>query len=100
MEDYNLYLPLRSMSHTIYPVKFERTIIHHHVHLQRESQSHEPAHLLMRLYQLITAHDDDFHYAMKHEKNVQQFQPIIFSQFDFLLNESNKYILGFLLYPI
>ena len=49
---------------------------------------------------LITAHDDDFHYAMKHEKNVQQFQPNIFSQFDFLLNESNKYILGFVLHPI
>jgi hypothetical protein len=30
--------------------KFEQTIIHQHVHLQRESQSHEPARALMRLY--------------------------------------------------
>jgi hypothetical protein len=26
------------MSHTIYPAKFEQTIIHQHVHLRRESQ--------------------------------------------------------------
>ena len=38
------------MSHTIYAAKFEQTIIHQHVHLWRESQSHEPAHVLMRLY--------------------------------------------------
>ena len=38
------------MSHTIYAAKFEQTIIHQHVHLRRESQSHEPAHVLMRLY--------------------------------------------------
>ena len=38
------------MSDTIYAAKFEQTIIHQHVHLQRESQSHEPAHVLMRLY--------------------------------------------------
>jgi hypothetical protein len=46
----NLYLRLRTMSHTIYAAKFEQTIIHQHVHLRRESQSHEPAHVLMRLY--------------------------------------------------
>ena len=46
----NLYLRLRTMSHTIYAAKFEQTIIHQHVHLQRESQSHAPAHVLMRLY--------------------------------------------------
>jgi hypothetical protein len=34
----------------IYAAKFEQTIIHQHVHLQRESQSHAPAHVLMRLY--------------------------------------------------
>jgi hypothetical protein len=38
------------MSYTIYAAKFEQTIIHQHVHLRRESQSHEPAHVLMRLY--------------------------------------------------
>ena len=50
MEDGNLYLRLRTMSHTIYAAKFEQTIIHHHVHLRRESQSHAPARVLMRLY--------------------------------------------------
>jgi hypothetical protein len=38
------------MSHTIYAAKFEQTITHHHVHLRRESQSHAPVHVLMRLY--------------------------------------------------
>ena len=38
------------MSHTIYAAKFEQTIVHQHVHLRRESQSHAPAHVLMRLY--------------------------------------------------
>ena len=38
------------MSHTIYAAKFEQTIIHQHVHLRRERQSHAPAHMLMRLY--------------------------------------------------
>jgi hypothetical protein len=39
------------MSRTIYAAKFEQTIIHwlKHVHL-RESQSHEPARVLIRLY--------------------------------------------------
>jgi hypothetical protein len=36
------------MSHTIYAAKFEKTIIHQHVHLRRENQSH--AHVLMRVY--------------------------------------------------
>jgi calcineurin-like phosphoesterase family protein len=43
---------IRTMSHTIYAAKFEQTIIHQHVHLRRESQSHEPAHVLMRLYSI------------------------------------------------
>jgi hypothetical protein len=30
--------------------QFEQTIIHQHVHLRRESQSHAPVHMLMRLY--------------------------------------------------
>jgi hypothetical protein len=47
--DFNLYLRLRTMSHTIYAAKFEQTI-HQHVHLRRECQSHAPAHVLMRLY--------------------------------------------------
>ena len=34
------------MSHTIYAAKFEQTIIHQHVHLRWESQSHAPAHVL------------------------------------------------------
>jgi hypothetical protein len=34
----NLYLRLRTMSHTIYAAKFEQMIIHQHVHLRRESQ--------------------------------------------------------------
>jgi hypothetical protein len=38
------------MSHTIHTAKFEQTIFHQHVHLQRESQSHAPADVLMRLY--------------------------------------------------
>jgi hypothetical protein len=38
------------MSHTIHAAKFEQTIFHQHVHLQRESQSHAPADVLMRLY--------------------------------------------------
>ena len=38
------------MSHTIYAAKFEQTIVQQNVHLQRESQSHAPAHVLMRLY--------------------------------------------------
>ena len=38
------------MSHTIYAAKFEQTIIHQPVHLRRRSQSHAPAHVLMRLY--------------------------------------------------
>ena len=53
MEEGNLYLRLRTMSHTIYAAKFERTIIHKQVHLRRESQSHESAHVLMRLHQSI-----------------------------------------------
>jgi calcineurin-like phosphoesterase family protein len=41
-KDGNLYLRLWTMSRTIYAAKFEQTIIHQHVHLRRESQSHEP----------------------------------------------------------
>jgi hypothetical protein len=36
--------------HTIYAAKFEQTIIHQHLHLRRENQSQEPAHVQMRLY--------------------------------------------------
>jgi hypothetical protein len=50
LEDGNLYLRLPTMSHTIYAAKFEQTIIHQHVHLRWESQSHAAA--LMRLYPL------------------------------------------------
>ena len=50
MEDGNLYLRLGTMSYTIYAAKFEQTVIHQHVHLRWESQSHEAAHVLMRLY--------------------------------------------------
>jgi hypothetical protein len=50
LEDGNLYLRLWTMSHTIYAAKFEQTIIHQHVHLRQEIQSHAPAHVLMRLY--------------------------------------------------
>jgi hypothetical protein len=38
------------MSNTIYTAKFEQPIIHQQVHLRRENQSHEPAHVLMKLY--------------------------------------------------
>ena len=38
------------MSHTIYAAKFEQTIIHQHVHLRRDGQSHALVHVLMRLY--------------------------------------------------
>jgi hypothetical protein len=40
LEDGNLYLRLRTMSHTIYAAKFEQTIIHQHVQMRRENQSH------------------------------------------------------------
>jgi hypothetical protein len=40
LEDGNLYLRLQTMSHTIYAAKFEQTITHQHVLLQRESQPH------------------------------------------------------------
>ena len=53
LEDGNLYLRLQTMSYIIYAAKFEQTIIHQHVHLRRESQSHAPAHVLMRLYPII-----------------------------------------------
>ena len=39
-KDGNLYLCLRTMSHTLYAVKFEQTINHQHVLLRRESQSY------------------------------------------------------------
>jgi len=39
-KDGNLYLRLQTMSHTIYAAKFEQTITHQHVLLQRESQSY------------------------------------------------------------
>ena len=56
------------MSHTIYTAKFEQTIIHQHVHLRRESQSHAPAHVLMRLYQSINR---SFVYKAKEERHVK-----------------------------
>ena len=40
MEDGNLYLRLRTMSHTIYDAKFEQMIFHQHVHLRGKNQSH------------------------------------------------------------
>ena len=49
MVEGNLYLRLRKLSHTIYAANFVQTIIHQHVHLLRESRSHEPEHVLMRL---------------------------------------------------
>jgi hypothetical protein len=52
LEDGNLYLRLRTMSHTICVAEFEQTIIHQQVHLLRESQSHEPPHVRMRSYQI------------------------------------------------
>ena len=39
-KDDNLYLRLRAMLHTIYAAKFEQTITHQHVLLQRESHSY------------------------------------------------------------
>jgi len=38
------------MSHTMYAAKVEQMIIHQHVYLRWENRSHEPAHVLMRLY--------------------------------------------------
>jgi len=68
LEDGNLYLRLRTMSHTIYAAKFEQTIIHQHVHLGRESQSHEPAHVLMRLYPIDKS---SFLYKAKEGRDVR-----------------------------
>ena len=56
LEDGNLYLRVRTMSHTIYGAKYEQTIIHQHVHLRRKSQSHAPAYVLMRLYPIDKSH--------------------------------------------
>jgi hypothetical protein len=56
LEDGNSYARLRTMSHTIQvmlPNLSRIKIIHQHVHLRRESQSHAPAHVLMRLYQIV-----------------------------------------------
>ena len=39
-KDGNLYLRLRTMSHTIYAAKFEQMITRQHVLLRQESQSH------------------------------------------------------------
>jgi hypothetical protein len=39
-KDGNLYLPLWTMLHTIYPAKFEQTITDQHVLLRQESQSY------------------------------------------------------------
>jgi calcineurin-like phosphoesterase family protein len=50
-----VYPEPETMSHTIYAAKFEQTIIHQHVHLRRESQSHAQAHVLMRFYPAICA---------------------------------------------
>jgi hypothetical protein len=61
LEDSNLYLRLRKMSHTIYTAKFEQTIIHQHVHLRRKSQSHATAHVLMRLSMLKLKTHSGFH---------------------------------------
>jgi hypothetical protein len=44
---------LWTMSHTIYAAKFEQTIIHQHVHVRWESQSHAWVHVLMRLYPIV-----------------------------------------------
>jgi hypothetical protein len=38
MEDRNVYVRLRTMSHTVYAAKFEQTIIHQQVLLRQESQ--------------------------------------------------------------
>ena len=40
LEDGNLYLRPRTMSHTMYAAKFEQTITHQHILLRQESQSH------------------------------------------------------------
>ena len=40
LEDANLYLRPRTISHTMYVAKFEQTIPHQHILLRRESQSH------------------------------------------------------------
>jgi hypothetical protein len=39
-KDGNLYLRLRTMSHTIYAAKFEQMITRQHLLLRQESQSH------------------------------------------------------------
>jgi len=56
------------MSQTIYPAKFVQTIIHQHVHLRRENQSHAPAHVLMRLYKSINR---SFVYKAKEGRDVR-----------------------------
>jgi hypothetical protein len=52
VEYVHMYSFLQLVEYTIYAAKFEQTIIHQHVHLRRESQSHAPAHVLMRLYSI------------------------------------------------
>jgi hypothetical protein len=46
--------------------KFEQMIIDQHVHLRRDSQSHEPAHVLMRLYPI----DKSLGFFAKRKKDV------------------------------
>ena len=82
LEDGNLYLCLRTMSHTIYAAKFEQTIIHQHVHLWRESQSHAPAHVLMRLCPI----DKSFVCLTKRQKDVV---------LEFEIKNSNKVIVPY-----
>ena len=55
------------MSHTNYAAKFEQTIIHQHVHLRQESQSHTAVHVLMRLYPI----DKSFVYKVKEGRHVR-----------------------------
>jgi hypothetical protein len=59
------------MLHTIYATKFEQTIIHQHAHLRRESQSHAPAHVLMRLY--TQSINRSFCYKAKEGRHVRIF---------------------------
>ena len=61
------------MLHTIYDAKFEQTIIHQNVHLRRKSQSHTPAHMLMRLYPI-----DKSLGFFKKRKNDVMLEPIIY----------------------
>jgi hypothetical protein len=70
------------MSHTIYAAKFEQTIIHQHVHLPRENQSHD-----LRTYRnLKEKYETDTYLFLDIDKTlIKQFTQIKISNSKFMI---------------